>query len=209
MNDHHEGNLFIVSAPSGAGKTSLVRALMERDPDIAFSVSHTTRPPRPGEVDGRDYHFVDAGTFERMIEAGGFLEYARVFDHYYGTARSEVESLLAAGKDVFLDIDWQGARQVRAAWPGTVSIFVLPPSREVLEARLRGRGTDSEEVIARRMAQAVAEAGHYAEYDYLIVNDVFETALADLSAIVHAVRLREPRQARRHAALLRDLLGGE
>ena len=203
------GNLFIVSAPSGAGKTSLVRALMERDPDIAFSVSHTTRPPRPGEADGRDYHFVDVATFERMIEEGAFLEYARVFDNYYGTSRAEVERLLAAGKDVFLDIDWQGARQVRSAWPEAVSLFILPPSREALEARLRGRGTDSEEVIARRMAQAVDEASHYREYDYLIINDVFETALEDLAAIVRAVRLREPRQACRHADLLRDLLEEE
>ncbi|RMG30617.1 MAG: guanylate kinase [Gammaproteobacteria bacterium] len=200
------GNLFIVSAPSGAGKTSLVRALMARDPDIAFSVSHTTRAPRPGEEDGRDYHFVDVATFERMVEAGAFLEHARVFGNYYGTARAEVERLLVAGKDVFLDIDWQGARQVRAAWPEAVSVFVLPPSRAVLEERLRGRGTDSDAVIARRMAEAVAEAGHYREYDYLVVNDVFDTALEDLAAIVRAVRLREPRQARRHAALLRDLL---
>ncbi len=206
MSERPQGTLFIVSAPSGAGKTSMVRALMERDPDLGFSVSHTTRPPRPGEVDGRDYHFVDVHTFERMVEEGAFLEYARVFDNYYGTSRAAVEAQLAEGRDVFLDIDWQGARQVRQAWPEAVSIFVLPPSREALEARLRGRGTDSDEVIAGRMARAVDEASHYDEYDYLIVNDDFETAVGDLGAIVRARRLRLPAQQVRHADMIAGLL---
>ena len=206
MSERPQGTLFIVSAPSGAGKTSMVRALMERDPDLGFSVSHTTRPPRPGEVDGRDYHFVDVPTFERMVEEGAFLEYARVFDNYYGTSRAAVEAQLAEGRDVFLDIDWQGARQVRQAWPEAVSIFVLPPSREALDARLRGRGTDSEEVIAGRMARAVDEASHYDEYDYLIVNDDFETAVGDLGAIVRARRLRLPAQQVRHADMINGLL---
>ena len=206
MSERPQGTLFIVSAPSGAGKTSMVRALMERDPDLGFSVSHTTRPPRPGEVDGRDYHFVDVPTFERLVEEGAFLEYARVFDNYYGTSRAAVEAQLAEGRDVFLDIDWQGARQVRQAWPEAVSIFVLPPSREALEARLRGRGTDSDEVIAGRMARAVDEASHYDEYDYLIVNDDFETAVGDLGAIVRARRLRLPAQQVRHADMIAGLL---
>ena len=206
MSERPQGTLFIVSAPSGAGKTSMVRALMERDPDLGFSVSHTTRPPRPGEVDGRDYHFIDVPTFERMVEEGAFLEYAKVFDNYYGTSRAAVEAQLAEGRDVFLDIDWQGARQVRQAWPEAVSIFVLPPSREALEARLRGRGTDSDEVIAGRMARAVDEASHYDEYDYLIVNDDFETAVGDLGAIVRARRLRLPAQQVRHADMIAGLL---
>jgi len=206
MSERPQGTLFIVSAPSGAGKTSMVRALMERDADLGFSVSHTTRPPRPGEVDGRDYHFIDVPTFERMVEEGAFLEYAKVFDNYYGTSRAAVEAQLAEGRDVFLDIDWQGARQVRQAWPEAVSIFVLPPSREALEARLRGRGTDSDEVIAGRMARAVDEASHYDEYDYLIVNDDFETAVGDLGAIVRARRLCLPAQQVRHADMIAGLL---
>lgn len=201
-----KGNLYIISAPSGAGKTSLVRALMERMDGLAFSVSHTTRPPRPGEVDGRDYHFVDHAAFETMIEEGAFLEYARVFDNYYGTARASVEAELVAGRDVFLDIDWQGARQVRGVWPDAASIFVLPPSREALEARLRGRGQDSDEVIARRMRDAVSESAHYNEYDYLIINEDFETAVAELGAIVQAGRLRLARQEAAHAGRIAALL---
>ncbi|WJW75717.1 guanylate kinase [Thiohalobacter sp. IOR34] len=203
------GKLYIVSAPSGAGKTSLVRALMERLPGICFSVSHTTRAPRPGEVDGRDYHFVDVERFEQMIREGAFLEYARVFDNYYGTSRAAVEALLADGRDVFLDIDWQGARQVRAAWSEVESIFVLPPSREALEQRLRGRGQDSDETIARRMRDAVNEIAHYREYDYLIVNDDFDVALGELEAVVRAGRLRCEAQSRRHAALIEGLLASE
>ena len=200
------GNLFIVSAPSGAGKTSLVRAMMERLGKVAFSVSHTTRAMRPGEQDGRDYHFVDIPTFEAMIAAGAFLEHARVFDHYYGTARASVETQLAAGEDVFLDIDWQGARQIRAAWPEAASVFILPPSRAALESRLRGRGQDTDETIARRMQGAVSESAHYDEYDYLVVNDDFPSALDELIAIVRAHRLRTPRQAARHSDLLAALL---
>jgi guanylate kinase len=202
------GNLFIVSAPSGAGKTSLVRAMMERLGHVAFSVSHTTRAMRPGEQDGRDYHFVDVATFEAEIAAGAFLEYAKVFDNYYGTARASVEAQLDAGEDVFLDIDWQGAQQIRTAWPGVVSIFILPPSRAALESRLRGRGQDSEEIIARRMQGAVGESAHYDEYDYLIINDDFPTALDELMAIVRAQRLRTSQQILRHAELLERLLEG-
>jgi len=201
-----QANLFIVSAPSGAGKTSLVRAMMERLGKIAFSVSHTTRAMRPGEQDGIDYHFVDVPTFEAEIAAGAFLEYAKVFENYYGTARASVEAQLAAGQDVFLDIDWQGARQIRATWPGVVSIFILPPSRAALEWRLRGRGQDSDEIIAKRMQGAVSESTHYGEYDYLIINDDFPTALDELMAIVRAQRLRQSVQAHRHADLLASLL---
>ncbi len=200
------GNLFIVSAPSGAGKTSLVRALMERMDGIAFSVSHTTRPPRPGEVDGRDYHFVDRARFEAMIADGAFVEHARVFDNYYGTARASVEEQRATGLDVVLDIDWQGARQVREAWPDAIDIFILPPSRDALEERLRGRGQDSDEVIARRMRDAVSEARHYDEYQYLIINDEFDTALDELRAIFLAQRLKRQPQALRHRGLLQRLL---
>lgn len=201
-----QGSLFIVSAPSGAGKTSLVRAMMERLGGLTFSVSHTTRAMRPGEEDGRDYHFVDVASFEAMIAEGAFLEHARVFENYYGTARASVEAQLLQGQDVFLDIDWQGARQVRDAWPGVVSVFILPPSRAALELRLRGRGQDSDDTIARRMQGAVSESAHYAEYDYLIINDDFPTALEELMAVVRAERLRQSRQAERHAGLLANLL---
>ncbi|MAT65897.1 MAG: guanylate kinase [Gammaproteobacteria bacterium] len=203
-----QGSLFIVSAPSGAGKTSLVRALMERMDGLAFSISHTTRAMRPGEQDGRDYHFVTVEAFEAMIGRGEFLEHARVFDNYYGTARSAVEAQLARGEDVFLDIDWQGARQVREQLPQAQGIFILPPSRAALEARLQGRGQDGPEVIARRMRDAVSEAAHYDEYDYLIINDDFDTALGELGAIVTAARLRRSRQAGRYAGMIADLLAG-
>lgn len=202
-----QGSLFIVSAPSGAGKTSLVRALMERMEGLAFSVSHTTRPMRPGEQDGRDYHFVTVETFEAMIGAGEFLEHARVFDNYYGTSLAAVQAQLARGEDVFLDIDWQGARQVREQLPEAYGVFILPPSRAALESRLQGRGQDGPEVIARRMRDAVSEAAHYDEYDYLIINDEFDTALGELGAIVTSARLRRPRQAARHAGMLAELLG--
>lgn len=202
-------DLFIISAPSGAGKTTLVRAMMERLRGLAFSVSHTTRAMRPGERDGYDYHFIDTERFERMIEAGAFLEYAKVFDHYYGTARDEVETRLASGEDVFLDIDWQGARQVRERWPAVQSIFILPPSRADLEYRLRERGQDSDDTIARRMQAAVGESTHYNEYDYLIINGDFPSALEELMAVVRAQRLRRARQAERHADLLTRLLASE
>ncbi len=200
------GTLYIFSAPSGAGKTSLVKALLEATDGIEVSVSHTTRPPRPGEVDGVDYHFVDVPTFEKMVAEGAFLEHARVFDNYYGTARASVETRLQAGVDVILEIDWQGARLVRAQFPDAVGVFILPPSREALEERLRGRGQDSDEVIARRMRDAVSEMSHYAEFDYLVINDDFDTALEELRAIVTCHRLATPRQQARHADLLARLL---
>ncbi len=207
MEAQDRGILYVVSAPSGAGKTSLVRALVERVPGLSLSVSHTTRRPRPGEEDGVHYHFVDLETFDRMAAAGAFLEHAWVFGHRYGTSRAWVEGRLAEGVDVILEIDWQGARQVRAALPEAVGVFILPPSLEVLEQRLRGRGQDSEEVIRRRLAEAVEEMAHYGEYDYVVVNEVFEEALADLEAVVRARRLALDRQRRRLAPLLTALLG--
>ena len=177
------GKLFVITAPSGAGKTSLVRALMARDPSLAHSVSYTTRPPRQGEVAGRDYNFVAKAEFERMLAAGAFLEHAEVFDNRYGTARGQVESLLAAGRDVILEIDWQGARQVRAAMPACVSVFILPPARAALEHRLEGRGTDSAEVIVRRLRDAKADLAHWTEADFVVINDDFERALRDLQSV--------------------------
>ncbi len=178
------GRLFVLAAPSGAGKTSLVRALMQREPGLRFSVSYTTRPRRAAELDGRDYHFVTSEEFEAMVARGEFLEHARVFDNRYGTARRQVEASLAAGQDLILEIDWQGAQQIRAAMPQCVSIFILPPSRAELERRLRGRGTDTEDVIQRRLRDAAADMTHWAEFDYVVVNDEFERALAELQAIV-------------------------
>ncbi len=201
------GTLFIVSAPSGAGKTSLVRALRQAHSGLAVSVSHTTRAQRPGEEHGRDYFFVSQDEFARMIEAGEFLEHARVFDNFYGTARSTVEAALAGGKDVILEIDWQGARQIRTLMPGCRSIFVLPPSREALASRLSSRGQDDAETIARRMADAISEMSHYAEYDYVVINDVFAVALAELGAILTTRRLETSRQAATQSALIRGLLG--
>lgn len=203
------GTLYIVSAASGAGKTSLLRALMERDPRLCFSVSHTTRQPRPGERDGRDYHFVDEQGFRRLIDADAFLEHAHVFDRRYGTSWAAVDDDLAAGRDVLVEIDWQGARQIRERLPDCVSVFVLPPSRDVLESRLRGRGQDSDAVIAARMAEAVSEMSHCREYDYLVWNDDFAVALADLEAIIRARRLATDQQARAHAAALAQLTGGD
>ncbi|WP_043531152.1 guanylate kinase [Litchfieldella xinjiangensis] len=200
------GTLFIVSAPSGAGKTSLVRALLERLDGLQVSVSHTTRKQRPGEVDGVNYHFVDVGDFERMIERGDFFEYARVFDNYYGTSRPAVQALLAAGQDVILEIDWQGARQVREQVPDAESIFVLPPSRASLRERLASRGTDDEAVIDRRMRDAISEMSHFDEYRHVIVNDDFATALADLEGLVRANRSRLERMRDRQGPLLEALL---
>jgi guanylate kinase len=178
------GRLFVIAAASGTGKTSLVKALMQRVPALAFSVSHTTRQRRPNEVDGRDYHFVDRPTFERMIAAGEFLEHASVFDNLYGTSRRQVENSLAAGQDLLLEIDWQGAAQLRARLPEAVDVFILPPSRAALEARLRARGTDSAEVIERRLRDSVTELSHWHEFRYVIINDRFDQALADLERIV-------------------------
>jgi guanylate kinase len=201
------GTLYVVSAPSGAGKTSLVRALLDSSGDeLVLSVSHTTRAPRPGEVNGRDYHFVDVETFRRMIDDEAFLEHARVFDNYYGTARQGIEMQLGQGLDVILEIDWQGARQVRQALPESVGIFILPPSREALQERLRARGQDDEAVIARRMQDAVNEMSHYGEYDYLVINEVFRTAHDELATIIRSRRLRLAGQQQRHATLLAALL---
>jgi guanylate kinase len=201
------GVLFIVSAPSGAGKTSLLRALVPSDERLVVSVSHATRALRPGEEAGVHYHFVTMERFEQLVEQGAFLEHARVFDNYYGTSEAAVCEPLAQGLDVVLEIDWQGAQQVRQRFPEAVSVFIVPPSIEALRERLSGRGQDSEEVVERRMADARNELSHYPEYDYLVVNDEFETALAELRAIVTAERVREPRQAARFSAALSEMLG--
>jgi guanylate kinase len=200
------GVLYIVAAPSGAGKSSLVNALLEREPGIALSISHTTRPPRPNDRDGEHYHFVNRGVFERMVADGAFLEHAEVFGNLYGTSRAAVEPLLARGSDVLLEIDWQGARQVREAMPGCISVFILPPSRAELERRLRNRNSDDAPTIARRLAESREEVSHAGDFDYLVVNDQFADALGDLRAIVACQRLRREAQANRHAALLADLL---
>jgi len=186
------GTLFVLAAPSGAGKTSLVKALLARMPRLQMSVSHTTRPRRPTEEHGREYYFISVPEFNRMVAEGQFLEHARVFDNLYGTARAPVEERLACSGDIVLEIDWQGARQVRAAMPDCVTIFILPPSREALEKRLRSRATDSPEVIARRLRDAVSDMSHWREFDYVVVNDDFEKAVADLMAIVAAHGEGEP-----------------
>ena len=182
---------MVLSAPSGAGKSSLAKALAD-DPRFAVSVSHTTRSPRPGEEDGVHYHFCDRETFLRMAEEEAFLEYAEVFGNYYGTSRAAVVSLLAAGRYVLLDIDWQGARRIKNLMPDALTIFILPPSLEVLEGRLRSRGQDSDEVIARRMREARSEISHYAEFDWVIVNDAFDAALEDLRSLIFAGRRCRP-----------------
>jgi len=196
------GLLYVVCAPSGAGKTSLVRDLVGSTPGIIVSVSYTTRPPRPGEQDGREYHFVDEAEFSGMREREDLLEHARVFGNLYGTSRSWVADRLAEGIDVVLEIDWQGARQVRARTRESIGVQIVPPSLAVLETRLRSRGQDPDEVIVARMRDAAAELAHYDEFDYLVVNDDFYTALAELRSIVHAERVRTPVQAVRHRKLL-------
>jgi guanylate kinase len=200
------GTLYIVAAPSGAGKSSLVNALLERERDIVLSISHTTRPRRPGDVDGEHYHFVNRGVFERLVADNAFLEHAEVFGNLYGTSRKAVEPLLEQGRDVLLEIDWQGARQVRKVMPDCVSIFILPPSREELERRLRTRAADSAVTIARRLAESREEIAHVDDFDYVIVNDEFAEALGDLRSIVATRRLRREAQTKRHAALIADLL---
>lgn len=200
------GTLFIVSAPSGAGKTSLVRELIERTDGIQVSVSHTTRARRTGEVDGVNYHFVEHADFEAMIERGEFFEHARVFDNHYGTSRIAVERMLTAGQDVILEIDWQGARQAREQVADAVSIFILPPSRDELENRLSRRGTDEHAVIAARMREAISEMSHYSEYDYLVINDDFTTALNELQSLVIARRQQRDRMQQRHTSMLAALL---
>lgn len=201
------GTLYIVSAPSGAGKTSLVKALLDALPDIRVSVSHTTRAMRPGETDGVNYHFVDCATFTNLLEHGDFLEHAEVFGNYYGTSQAALERTLAEGHDLILEIDWQGAQQVRRKLPHAQSIFILPPSQAALRQRLDNRGQDSAEIIERRMREAVSEMSHYVEYDYLIINDDFASALEDLKSIFRTRQLRLDRQQRRHDDLLVDLLG--
>ncbi|MDE1898339.1 MAG: guanylate kinase [Xanthomonadaceae bacterium] len=200
------GTLFIVAAPSGAGKSSLVNALLEREPGMALSISYTTRRPRSGESEGSHYHFVDRDAFERLRAAGALLEHAEVHGNLYGTSRAAVEHELAAGRDVLLEIDWQGARQIRAAMPGCVGIFILPPSRAELERRLRARGADSDAVILRRLGNSREELRRAGEFEYWIVNDRFERALDDLTAIVRGVRQRAPLQWPRPQALLDALL---
>lgn len=202
------GNLFIIAAPSGAGKSSLINALLEKHEhhQMQVSVSSTTREPRPGERDGEHYYFLSKAQFEAKIVAGEFYEWAQVFDNYYGTSRRIIEETLTRGIDVFLDIDWQGARQVREVYPAVQSIFIMPPSLAVLEQRLRKRGQDSNDVITRRMSKAHAEMSHCHEFDYLIINDNFDHSLTQLEHIVFAQRLRTPAQQVRHAAILKDLL---
>ena len=200
------GSLYIVAAPSGAGKSTLVNALLKREPGIRLSISYTSRGPRPGEQDGVHYHFVSSGTFMEMVERGEFFEYAIVHGDLKGTARTAVEQQLANGFDVLLEIDYQGARLVRHLMPGAISIFILPPSREELERRLRSRAQDSEEVIRRRLSGSRAEISHAHEFDYILVNDHFERALNDLTTIVHASRLRQRVQSERLSALVEGLL---
>lgn len=203
-----QGTLYIVSAPSGAGKSSLIQALLKTQPlyDTKVSISHTTRAIRPGEKNGEHYYFITESKFQQMIEHNDFLEYACVFGNYYGTSRAVIEEIINSGVDVFLDIDWQGAQQIRKKMPSARTIFILPPSKNELLRRLRGRGQDSEETINRRMEQAVAEMKHYSEYDYIIVNDDFNTALGDLQSIIRSERLRLERQVLRHNTLINKLL---
>jgi len=201
-----KGTLFIISAPSGAGKTSLLKELVSADVQLDISISHTTRAKRSGEEDGKDYHFIDNASFVQMIGEGAFLEHAQVFDNYYGTAEAAVRDRLNAGQDVALEIDWQGARQVRKRIPDAVSIFILPPSPQALHDRLSARGQDSEAVIERRMRDAKNEMSHYAEYDYLVVNDDFSSALKGLDAIVRGLRLRQSIQSDKLQSQLSALL---
>lgn len=199
------GSLIIVAAPSGAGKTTLVRMLMERDPGMLHSISYTTRPPRPGEQDGREYHFIDIATFVAMRGRGEFVEWAEVHGNFYGTSRLWLEQQIQAGRDVVLEIDWQGAQQLRRLFPEAVGIFVLPPSIDELERRLRGRGQDSEEVVQRRLAGAMGEMRHVNEFEFAIINTDLQEALDDLLAAVRSARLRFPRQRARHPDVFRFL----
>lgn len=198
--------LFALAAPSGGGKTSLIRALLERDTSLRLSVSHTTRSPRPGEVDGVHYHFVDEAEFVELIGQGAFLEHARVFGHRYGTGRAAVEQQMKDGHDVLLDIDWQGVRQVRAAFPDCCTVFILPPSLEVLQERLASRGQDSPEIIARRMGEARSEISHWDEFDFVLINDNFEQAVDDLLSIIHDGRPAKAVPSGKLSALVAELL---
>lgn len=201
-----KGNLFILSAPSGAGKSSLYKALLKADENVRISVSHTTRAPRVGEEHGREYFFVDVDSFLDMIAEDAFFEHAQVFDNFYGTSKQAIFDMLNQGLDVILEIDWQGAQQVRAQYPEAIGIFILPPSMKALGERLRGRGTDAEDVIARRMAKAVNEMSHYNEYEYVIINDNFDDALEQMQAIFVAMRTRMPLIREIHTDLINDLL---
>ena len=200
------GTLYTISAPSGAGKTSLVKALLDQDLQVQVSISHTTRPQRLGEQDGKDYYFVDQVEFLAMLNKGEFLEHAQVFQNYYGTSKSWVEQTLLTGKDVVLEIDWQGAQQVRRLFPDTQGIFILPPSRATLKDRLLGRGQDDNSVIERRMQEAISEMSHYVDAQWLVVNDDFEQALGELLSIMSAQRLRLDMQQYKYETLLADLL---
>jgi guanylate kinase len=200
------GTLYIVSAPSGAGKTSLVKALVDAQPQVRVSVSHTTRAMRPGEVDGVNYHFVSREEFLARLERNEFLEHAEVFGNLYGTSQRWLEQTLAEGYDLILEIDWQGAQQVRRLMPQAKSIFILPPTQEALRQRLNNRGQDSDEIIEKRMREAVSEMSHYVEYDYLVINDDFAHALIDLQSIFRANQLKQQAQQQRHARLLSELL---
>ncbi len=200
------GTLYIVAAPSGAGKSSIVNAVLARDPNISLSISFTSRQPRPGERHAEHYHFIDADEFKAMVAAGDFFEHALVHGDWKGTARQSVEPQLMGGRDVLLEIDWQGARQVRSRIPDAVSVFILPPSRAALEMRMRKRGQDSEEVIAQRLAAAREEMSHYGEFDYVIVNEDFETAVGEMCSIFTASRLRKDAQVARHSRLITSLL---
>ncbi len=204
--NHSSGILYIISAPSGAGKTSLVKALIDAEPNIRVSVSHTTRAMRPGEENGVNYHFVDRAEFIRMTEHGDFLEQAEVFGNLYGTSQSTLQQTLDEGHDLILEIDWQGAEQVRKQMPQARSIFILPPSQQALRQRLTNRGQDSDEIIEGRMREAVSEMSHYSEYDFVIINDDFAVALEDLKAIFRANRLQQKSQQQRHSELLKQLL---
>jgi guanylate kinase len=201
-----QGTLLTISAPSGAGKTTLVQALVESTDNIQVSVSHTTRKPRLGEKNGENYHFVTEAEFLHILECNLFLEHAKIYDYYYGTSQKWLNEQLEAGIDVILEIDWQGAQQIHRLMPETVGIFILPPSPEILEKRLRQRGKDSEEVIIKRLRGAVEEISHYVDFDYLVVNDDFSKALKDLQTIVHSLRLRQTVQAAKLEKLLTDLL---
>ncbi|WP_206861780.1 guanylate kinase [Lysobacter changpingensis] len=203
------GTLFIVAAPSGAGKSSIVNAVLARDPNICLSISFTSRKPRPGERHAEHYHFVSKEAFEAMVAAGDFFEHALVHGDWKGSARQSVEPQLASGKDVLLEIDWQGARQVREKVPDAVSVFILPPSRQALEQRMRNRGQDTEEVIAQRLAAAREEMSHYGEFDFVIVNEDFETAVTEMCSIFIASRVRKDQQVARHARLITALLADD
>lgn len=204
--DKHKGNLFILSAPSGAGKSTLYKALLSQDNNVRISISHTTRTPRTGEEHGREYYFIDDESFLDMIAEDAFFEHAQVFDNYYGTSKESIFGMLEQGLDVILEIDWQGARQIRQLYPEAIGIFILPPSLQALEERLRKRATDSDEVIERRMAKAVNEMSHYHEYDFVIVNDDFDAALSQISAVFTAMRSKTPVMQEKYGNLINDLL---